>query len=287
MEYSKVLNRSVNIVWQNKFLIVLGILAALGSGSYGSGGAGNGNGETGQFPEFGDEIAGLAIGLIAALICVLLVVAIVFWAISTIARGGLIAGVDGIESGKKSSFRQAWSAGWQKAWTLIGIGLLPAIPGLILFVAGWLALGTYWGTFALFGDEFAPVWTAGLGGMFALIACIFLPIMLVLSILRNFAERACMLEESGVIDAYRRGWNVLTANIGEAIILFVLQIAIFIGLAILLIVPSIIVAVCCLLWPLFLVVQGAVSAFISALWTLAWRTWTGEPPLVEKEPTTV
>ena len=96
-----------------------------------------------------------------------------------------------------------------------------------------------------------------------------------------------MLEESGVIDAYRRGWNVLTANIGEAIILFVLQIAIFIGLAILLIVPSIIVALCCLLWPLFLVVQGAVSAFISALWTLAWRTWTGEPPLVEKEPTTV
>ena len=77
MEYSKVFIRSVNIVWQNKYLIVLGILAAMGSGSYGSGGAGNGNGETGQFPEFGDEIAGLAVGLIAALVCVLLLVAIV------------------------------------------------------------------------------------------------------------------------------------------------------------------------------------------------------------------
>ena len=287
MEYSKVLNRSVNIVWQNKFLIVLGFLAALGSGSYGSSGAGNGNGEMGQFPEFGDEIAGLAVGLIAALVCVLLFVAIVFWVISTIARGGLIAGVDSIESGEKSSFGQSWSAGWQKVWTLIGIGLLPAIPGLILFVLGLLAFGIYGGFFALFGEGFAPVWTTSMASMIALIACIVVPIMLVLSILRNFAERACMLEESGVIDAYRRGWEVLTTNIGEAIILFVLQIAIFIGLAILLIVPSIIVALCCLLWPLFLVVQGAVSAFISALWTLAWRTWTGEPPIVEKEPTTV
>ena len=70
MEYGKILNRSVNIVWQNKFLIVLGILAALGSGSFGGGGGGGGGdgcgqsfGDPGQFPEFGEEIAALAIGV--------------------------------------------------------------------------------------------------------------------------------------------------------------------------------------------------------------------------------
>lgn len=295
MEYGKLLNRSVNIVWQNKFLIVLGILVALGSGLSspgGSGGGGNGNGqpfgEPGQFSQFGDAIAGLAIAGIIALVCVALLIGIVLWAISTIARGGLIAGVDTIESGEKSSFSQSWRAGWNRAWTLLGIGLIPAIPGLILFVVGLLALGAYGGIFALFGEEFAPVLgTAELGILIAAFACIFIPIILVLSILRNFAERACMLENLGAVDSYRRGTNVLMANLGEAIILFLIQIAIFIVLGILLFLPGLILILCCCLWPLFLVVQGAISAFLSALWTLAWRTWTGVPPMVEKAPATV
>ncbi len=169
MEYGKILKRSVNIVWQNKFLIILGILASLVSGSFGGGaGGGGGNGDLGQFPELEEEIAALAVGLIIALVCVVLVVGIVLWVISTIARGGLIASVDSIESGEKSSFRQAWSAGWHKAWTLLGIGLLPAIPGLILFVGGLLAFGAYGGIFALIDEEFAQVTTnrikAGIAG---------------------------------------------------------------------------------------------------------------------------
>jgi len=286
MEYSKILNRSVNIVWQNKFLIVLGILASLGSGSFGGGGGGNGNGQ--PFPEFGEEIAALAVVLIVVLVCVILFVGIVLWAISTIARGGLIASVDTIESGEKSSFRQAWSAGWHKAGTLLGIGFLPAIPGLILFVVGLIALGGYGGIVALFGEEFdALVGTTTLGITIALFACIVVPVVLVLSILRNFAERACMFENLGVIDAYRRGASVLMANLGEAIILFLLQIVIFIVLGVLLFLPGLVLVLCCLLWPLLLVVQGASSAFLSALWTLAWRTWTGEPPIAEKAPTAV
>lgn len=291
MEYGKLVNRAVNIVWQNKFLIVLGFLASLGSGSFpggGGGGGGNGNGngqpfgEPGQFPEFGEEIAGLAIGAIIALLCVVFIVAIALWVVSTIARGGLIAGVDSIESGEKTGLGQAWSAGWQRVWSLLGIGLLPAIPGLILFIVGLLVLGVYGGVSALFGQEFASIGTAGLGVTIAVLACIVIPIALVLAILRNFAERACMLEDLGVIDSYRRGSNVLMANLGEAILLFLLQIAIFVVLGILLFVPGILLAICCFLWPLLLVVHGAVSASVSALWTLAWRTWTGQPPKVEK-----
>ena len=110
--------------------------------------------------------------------------------------------------------------------------------------------------------------------------------MLALMILRNFAERACMLEDQGVIDAYRRGANVLMENIGQAIILILLQIAIFIVLGLLLFLPGLFALLCCCLWPLLLLLQGAIEAFVSALWTLAWRTWTGEPPMVEKAPTT-
>jgi hypothetical protein len=284
MDFGKILNRSVNIVWQNKFLIVLGFLASLGSGTFNGGGGGGGNGEPGQLPEFGEEIAALAVGLIVLLVCVVIIVGIVLWVISTIARGGLIASVDTIESGEKSSLRQAWSAGWQKASTLLGIGILPAIPGLILFVVGLVGLGAYGGIFALFGEEFAQVGTAGLGITIAILACIIVPVVLVLSILRNFAERACMLENLGVIDAYRRGTSVLMANLGEAIILFLLQIVIFIILGFLLFLPGLVLVLCCFLWPLLLAVQGAISAILSALWTMAWRTWTGEPPMLEEAP---
>ena len=288
MEYGKIVSRSFNIVWQNKFLILVGFLAALGSGSFGGGGGGGGgNGDSGQFPEVEAEIAALAAGLIVALVCLVLIVGIVLWAISTIARGGLIASVDSIESGEKSGFRKAWGAGWEKAWALLGIGILPAIPALILFVVGLMSFGAYGGIIALFDEEFAQVSTAGLGITIAIFACILVPIMLVLSILRNFAERACMLEDHGVIDAYRRGASVLRANLGEAIILFLLQIAIFIILGVLFFLPGLILVLCCLLWPLLIVVQGFISAFVSSMWTLAWRTWTDESSIVEKAPTAV
>ena len=291
MEYGKIITRSATIVWQNKFLILLGILAAFGSGLFGGsggGGGGTGNGDPGQFAEFGDEIAAFAILVVFALVCVGLLVGIVLWVISTIARGGMIAGVDSIESGEKSGFRLAWSAGWHRAGTLLGISLLPAIPALILFVIGLLALGAYGGIFAMFGEEFAEsAGLAGLGIGMAVLACIVAPVMLVLLILRNFAERACMLENLGVIDAYRRGTSVLMANFGQAVILILLQIAIFIVLGFLLFLPGLVLVLCCCLWPLLLVVQGFLEAFVSALWTLAWRSWTGEPPIVEKAPAAV
>lgn len=289
MEYGKIINRSASIVWQNKFLMILGILAGIGSGYFpGSGGGGGGDtgfGDPGQFSEFGDEIAAFAVGVVVVLICVGLFIGIVLWVISTVARGGLIASVNSTEAGEKSSFRQAWGAGWNKVWTLLGISLLPAIPALMLFVIGLLGLASYGGIFALFGEEFAEsAGIAGLGTVFAVLACIIVPIMLALMILRNFAERACMLEDQGVIDAYRRGANVLMANLGEAIVLILIQIAIFIVLGLLLFLPGLLLALCCCLWPLLWLLQGAIEAFVSALWTLAWRTWTGEPPLAEKAP---
>jgi hypothetical protein len=287
MDYGKVLNRAVNVVWQNKFLIVLGILAALGSGSFGGGGGGGEVTVDGSGAPLEDEFAALAVGVVIFIACVALVVGIVFWVISSIARGGMIASVNNLEEGDESSFSQAWRAGWGKVWTLLGIGFLPAIPGLILFVGGLMAFGAYGGITALFGEDFGSIFGGTTLGILAIVlVCLIGPVVLVLSILRNFAERACMLEDLGVIDSYRRGASVLGANIGEAIILFVLQIVIFIGLGIALFVPGIVVALCCFLWPIYLVAQGAVNAYLSALWTLAWRSWTGEPPMLEQTTTT-
>lgn len=296
MDYGQTVSRSANIVWQNKYLIILGILAALGGGStsnwrFGGDGSSSGQpqfGEPGQFPQIDGEIAGLAVGVIIALVCVAIFIGLILWAISTIARGGLIAGVDTVESGGKSSFSQAWSAGWRKVWTLLGIGFIPAIPGMLLLVASVVGLAAYGGVFAVFGEDFAgALGGAEVGIIVVLLLCIVLPIALILGILRNFAERAAMLENLGVMDSYKRGWEVLRSNLGEAIVLFLLQIVIGVGLAFILFVPSIIAAICCFLWPLLFIFQGAISAFTSSLWTLAWREWTGKASMMEKQPAAV
>jgi hypothetical protein len=291
VDYGKIVNRSVTIVWENKFLIILGFLAALGSGTLGSGGGSGGGGGNGgasgnwQFPNLSEGETALAVGAILAIICVLLFVGIILWVVSTIARGGLIASVDNIEDGQKSSFREAWAAGRDKAWTLLGIGIIPAIPSLAFLVIGLFGLVTYGGMTAFLGEEFAnSTGVAGLGVIAAIIACIVVPIALLLTILRTFAERACMLEGLGAVDSYRRGAGVLRDNLGQAIVLFLLQIAIFIVLGIVLFLPGVIAVLCCLLWPLIIAFQGAVTAAVSAAWTLAWRTWTGEPMLPEKAP---
>jgi hypothetical protein len=65
------------------------------------------------------------------------------------------------------------------------------------------------------------------------------------------------------------------ANLGPVLLLFLVQIGIGIGLAVVLFVPSLIMTVLCVFWPLLLLIQGAIAAFFSTLWTLAWREWTG------------
>jgi hypothetical protein len=92
-----------------------------------------------------------------------------------------------------------------------------------------------------------------------------------------------MTENLGVFASYGRGWDVLRGNFGQAVVLFLIQIGLGIGLAIVLALPSFLAALCCLLWPVLLALSGAVQAYFSTLWTLAWRVWVsagtapGEP----------
>ncbi len=289
MDYGNLLGRALDIIWEHKFLILLGILVALGSSSGFSGGGisggGNFRGPRGEFdfepprgdmPEFGRDfgVPILAGATILVLIGIAFVIGLVVWVVSTLARGGLIAGVSAIDSGMVTDFGQAFSVAWRKVWTLLGIGIIPAIPALILFVGGLGLAGALAATSGAFGGRVYPrsgLWLT-LGGL----TCITVPIVVVLNLIRAFATRACMLEGLGVLDSYKRGLSILLENIGPALILFLLQIAISVGLGIIMMVPGILMALCCFLWPILLVIQGAVSAYFSTLWTLAWRRWTAE-----------
>ncbi|MCJ7716901.1 MAG: hypothetical protein MUO54_10350 [Anaerolineales bacterium] len=300
MDYGKLFSKAWDIIWKNKFLILLGVLIAL------SGGGSNGGNpslftfsgdETDwqNFPgfdfEYGNPFQNLdlpliAIGGIVVLVLVLLLVSLVFWALGTISRGGLIGAVNEIEQGNSTNFSNAFQAGWQKGWRLIGIGLVPAIPGVVLAVLAIISVVMLGGIDVFTQGEFHPA--VGVGAFLPLIvlSCIMLPVMLILSLLRVFANRACMLEDLDVIGSYRRGFEVLGDNLGPAALLFLLQIAISFGLGIMMLVPGILIALCCLLWPVFLLVEGGFTAYYSTLWTLAWNEWTGILPVEIKEEKT-
>lgn len=288
MDYGNILTRSWNIIWVHKYLILLGVLAALGSGGggFGTGGASDFGGESADngfqfegapldFGQIGSPAELTAVAAILVLVCVGLLIGLAVWAVSRVAAGGLIAGASTIDGGSRSSFGQDWRAGWSRVWRLIGIGLIPLIPVLILLVLG-IVLGGMFYSFSSVSNEFAVAPArSGLGIALVVVACIFIPIAVALNLLRTFADRACVLENLSVLNSYGRGWQVLSANLGPALILFVIQIAITVVLGIGLLLPSLLILLCCFLWPLLLLVQGAVTSYFSTMWTLAWREWTG------------
>jgi hypothetical protein len=309
MDYGVLIRRTWDLIWSNKWLILLGILVALGSGQdYSSRSRfnfGDHNGEEqrfdgfdfnrdgepgGEMPDiegleqdFGDlgqalPWLGLGAAVIIPLLCLGAIIGIALWAVATIARGGLIAGADVLDGGGTSSFSLAWRAGWEKGWRLIGIRLLPAIPALVL---GIVIAGLAGASFGLrdLGPRSLAAAGAGLGITAAAIVCVAALAALVLGLLSTFAERACMLENEDVFGSYGRGWAVLRDNLGPAVIIFLIQIALSlaIGLAMLIVSPLL----CCLCVAGLLIslgVNGTIAAYFSTLWTLAWRQWTGRAP---------
>ena len=291
MDYGKILSRAWHIIGGHLYLILLGVLATLGSGG-GSAGAG----APFQFrlpppdqirvPELPTpDMVPVAVGVIGIIIAlIVLVLAVAVWVVSTISKGGLIDGVNTADGGGVSGFGQAFSAGWRKGWRLVGIAILPAIPVLLLVILAALA------ALALYLPAPATAARANVGILAVIagaLACVLVPVAIILGVLEAMANRACMLEDTGVFASYRRGARVLVDNFGSAFVLFLIQIAISIGIAIVGILPGLLMAICCLLWPLLILVQGAIFAYFSTVWTLAWRRWTGLAPLSQEPATTL
>ncbi len=299
MDYGKLLTRAWEIIWEHKFLILLGVLVVLTSStgsSISSGSNWNMRGTDDEFriprPDMDrfrwfDELprqgrawaAGIPIALVVLAIGFALVIGIPLWVLSTLSHGALIAGVSTIDAGGTSSFSEAFGAGWRKGWRLVGIAIIPAIPGLFLALIGLFAAVSMVGLGSLFDPDVVSAPLAGLAILLAVLACILIPITLVLGLVQTFANRACMIEDLGVWESYRRGLSVLLNNLGSAIVLFLIQIAVGIVIGILLIVPGLILILCCIFWPILLAIRGAIAAFFSSMWTLAWREWTAAPAI--------
>lgn len=316
MDFGKVLGRAWEITWRWKVLWILGFLASLGSGGFGGGGNVY-SGDNGQSYDFGGwpgEVLGPGFwaafgGIILALLCLGLLIAIALWVVSIIARGGLIAGVQQVEEEGDTTFGQAWRAGAGRFWTLLGIAFLAAIPFIILamILAAVAVVGILVAMGASNGFE-----SVALPGILTAIACgvgfccVLVIVGIVVDQIRTYAERAAILEGLGWIDAFVRGWQVLKDNLGPTIILWLIFLALGFVLAMAIIAGGAAVALPLLavtaavepgLWLIapaccgglaaliiFALIGAVIETFTSATWTLAYRELTGIAPEVSVEP---
>ncbi len=248
MDYGNILRRSWDVIWNHKFMWILGFLAALGSGAGGGGGGNNANYaldgsefESMPFetmPEISENMeavmaAVVAAGaIVAALLCILFIVGIIFWLVSLTAQAGMIDAAYRLDAGEKTTFGEAISAGWHKLGRMVGLNLvffciffLFLIIGLVVMLMMGLGIGAS-AAGASFSESDVGALIGGLGvGLIALICCltcVFLLAAIVVSVLYPFAQRAAVLEDKGVFASISRGWQVIKDNLSEVIILVLL-----------------------------------------------------------------
>lgn len=306
MDFGKVLGRAWEITWRWKMLWVLGFLAALGQGggsypqynyTFSEQDFGRWAYQPGIFAE--EFFSGIAV-LVLGLCCLALIIGIILWVVSIIARGGLIAAVQQVEVEGETSFRRAWSAGARKFWTLFGLGILAALPIILLVIIGIiiLTIGITAGVGLLEVGEAAGITamilvTVTCGGF---LCCGLVVLVVILEQIRIYGERAAILEDLGWIDAFKRGWQILVENIGATLILWLIFFAL--GIVIFGIIFVIMLALSVPMLALFVnadpgwlligplcvggvigaivyaVIRSIIVAFTSSTWTLAFMELT-------------
>jgi len=300
LDFGTILSRAWKITWDNKVLWIFGILAGLGSGGSPNTGSrlsnfGNGPGGQPELPprlrEFFERVEpGMLAAIVGGLLCLAIIIFLVVLALQSLGRGGLIGGAQIAEAKGRVTFGEAWNASLGHFWPLFLIRLLVFIVTfllvLILIIPGAVLAGV----------------TFGIGFVCLLpLLCICIVAVIILSIIAYFAQIAAVLEGLSVMDALRRSWELLRANIAPILILgiilivvgFIISFITFLPI-LLIVVPAMIgmvglanenqavgttslaiAAGCfCLYLPVLLVISGILQTWATSAWTLAYQQLT-------------
>lgn len=305
MNYGDTLKRSWQLTWNNKWLWLLGFLAALGGGSSAASNSNYqmdpGTATGGISPELAAGLTGVAL----LLCCVGVVIGILLWLVSLASKGGLITSVAELDRGQASSFGRAFRQGWAKLLPLVGMTLLLFAVVIVLSII--LAIG-FAGTLAAALGAGASMDSDALAGLlgtagfvFLCLLCLLIPLTLVLNLIYAFAYRGIMLGDMAVMDSIRHGWRVVREHLGEIVLLglifFVVNLiigAISLGIIGLLGIGSgligdlmagtspsttqIVGGIVGLLATglIFAIISAIFTAWRSATFTLAYQQWTGK-----------
>jgi hypothetical protein len=212
-----------------------------------------------------------------------------------IGRIGLIKGTSLAEKGaEKLSFGEIWSESLPYFWRVFGLNFL---IGLAIFVVILIPLILIGVLIALGMASGARAATTGIGliGLFAClipIICLLIPIGWVLSMIIEQAQAAIVLENLGILDGLKRGWQIVKSNVGPIIVMALILgigggiigvivalplilafVPILIGLGTLRqsFAPIYIALACCAVYlPVLIFLNGVLTAYIQSAWTLTF-----------------
>ena len=293
LNIGKILTRSWQIIWKHKILWVFGILAGFASGrSGGNNGNGNRSGSNGDTTPFSGNQFGQMEGqfrefiqqylLIIITVClVILILSLVFYALGMMGRIGMIKGVAKVEGGADTlGFGEIWSESMPYFWRFFGLNFLVGLAFAVIIIP-----------LVLVG-----VLTAGIGFACILpIICLLIPVGWAVSLVLEQAQIAIVQENLGMVDGFKRGWEIVKSDIGGVIVLaLILGVAsFFIGLIIALplilaflpvifsagslrtasSIPATVwvsLACCVIYFPILLTLSGILTAYTKTAWVLSY-----------------
>ncbi|MHB1293714.1 MAG: DUF7544 domain-containing protein [Anaerolineae bacterium] len=327
MEYGRIINRAVSITWRHKVLWIFGIAVALFSG----GNSGSGiqqlfqssswqesapNMPFGQVPDW-SVIAPIVLGILGLTLALGFVWSVTGIIVRYTGEGGLIAMVDEVETTETTTFRSGVNRGWRRLLRLFAIDLLLGI-GAAIVVGVLVVIGVLVGllTAALVAGlsqagegatavSVILVVVVGMVGL-ALFILLMIAVSAAITLLREYAFRASLLEQLGVFDSIGAAWRLARAHLKESLLMWLLLG--LIGLAISIVtLPIFLLGVgavavpamgayaltesagwaALVAFPLLIAVvlvaiaiSGVVKSFTSSVWTLTYRELRGPLPTI-------
>lgn len=308
MNFGEVLSRAWQIIWRNKVLWIFGILAGCGNAT------GSGGGNTGfrfsegdrlppqleqffsQFERLPDWQIALLVGLVVLAILVLIVL---FVLLGTIGRVGLIRGTQMAERGDTTLlFGDLFREGMRYFWRVF---LLNLLFGLAFAVVIGLIVIAYIGV---------SIVTLGIGALCLLpFICLLVPLGWFLQVVVEQANVALVVEDLGILDGFRRGWDVVRTNLGPIIVMSLILLlgigllgGLIIGIPLAAVIgPAVtgaiigtdralgggllIAALCFVAYlPVLILLNGILRGYIISAWTLTYMRLTSRPAAIEPAP---
>ncbi len=308
-----ILQRARRVAWRHKTLWVFGFLASLGLAGLRLGVVSRNVWERAAQELPPDLARGVLDFLnspwstVAFVFIVLLVLAMSagFMLLSSLARAAIVAQVQAAEERGSTGLRAGWEAGKLHAWPVLLLRLLLGIPTLLALLGG-AVLALAWMLPALTGVRWPE------GTLFAQVvprlvasACLLPAIGLLLfasiplGVLLRLAIPACVFEQRGVRESIRRAVETGRRHLGHTALLWLVQLIVTVVVAVVLGLPlalaaaalsvgALAVGFASLLWSIgltFLIgllvwlaaaaVRGVAEAYVSTMWTLAYREMHG------------
>jgi len=234
--YSNLFIKALKLLWNNKYLLVLGLFGSIGK-SIGSifqiwivGRLPTLESLVSQPGALAYQIENLVSRPLAWFMwrgVNLFFLSIAFWLIVTLAEGALINAVANIESGHRIVSHQAIRSGWKFLGRFVGIDTLIFFPLFLTFLILMFLIFGFLGGSAVYtfkGASFESVVSLLAFGLVCLIPlfCLLFPISFLTAVFRTLAFRDTVIRDAGVRDSIHHTWRIIRQHTGKLFILVAL-----------------------------------------------------------------